>query len=429
MKRRSRRNDRKRVGKRRRLQAGALSTELRNTALATGAAYTVGQAAPYIRGAYEAARDAYGYAKRRRSVPAPQPPPRRRVAFARGAGSEMSIIKRRFGRRRPMKANKLSMLSITRTVFRYQGVNRMNAVSSVVVNADGSSALACPGYFRLSLDPNAVGNQRFPLHVYDLTSFPNTNASYVIQWQMIINDTGNVGWNGFSGQGPTGAVTSQWTAENMTLPTATIADIPANGFQTKYVQHDGFDVRMACYGCRQQPTFYEIMIVRFNEDYLVPNFNTGQPVPAGENLAAFNNLWSGLVKGLSFNPILPGTRGVFKGMHVLKRIRFTLQPSMTTEADRNPNVKIVKFKYNDYRIRDYNFGATPFITDADVNAANYVIDPASAGPFRNHPKDKARLFMVVRASNNTPVALASETADNTPSYDIVIRKQCRHREA
>jgi hypothetical protein len=439
MKKRSVRYGRRRVSKRRRLQANnQLAVAARNTAIAAGAAYTLQNAAPFIRGAYN---EAQAYRRRqeinrRRVGRAPPPPARRntvRGSGRSGRGGELSYVKSRGGRRRGLGVNKLQLMSLARTNLRFQGVNRMNNSVPVPINADGTVALLPPGYYKLSLAPNGAGNQAFPLHVYDLTVVPNTtNTNYSVAHRMQISDTGNIVWQNMNGTDPSGTFVSHYSVESQTMPRQSDgqAVLPVSGFATKYIRHEGFDIRLNAYGARAQPTWYDIMIVRFNEDHLVPLVNTTDVLAANtEDQHAYHAMYQQLVKSLAFNPIMPGIRNASKGMHVLKRVRFQIAPSSTTEVDRNPSAKIVKLQYNDFRTRNHSWGPAAFSSDAAVNSASYPVDPAAAFPFRDVPQEKARLFLIVRASNTTPIVEGTtETADNTPSYDIVIRKTIRHRE-
>lgn len=365
--------------------------------------------------------------KRRMPMPTATRLKRRRTAGGSGGGGEISFLKKRSGYKKRQTVNKLQLLSMNKILYRFQGVNRMNNVSKGAIAADGTATLACPGFYKLDNSPNAVGNQRFPLHVYDLTQLPQNSTTTAVSYRMEIGDTGAILWTQQFGQKTDGtgsvdaAGISTWELEDNTIGNASLYQL-----NQRYAQHDWFDIRLCAYGARQQPTFYDIMLVSFTRDYLQPcNYTTtGDP----EETQAYGAFWASMVKNISYNAILPGAKDAFKGMTVHKRFRFVHQPSSTTEADRNPALKIVKYFHKDYKIRDYNWGVTRFAADTEVNDADYVQNPA-AGTVRNYPKDKQRLFLIVRASNTTPVDPATSNSDNTPSYDLVIRKQVRVREA
>lgn len=342
---------------------------------------------------------------------------RRRRVGKRGMASEIGFVNQRGGKKLSMTVNKLAQLACRRILFRFQGCNRMNATSGAVIDTLGGTTLATPGFFKLDLSTNKVGDQRFPLHVYNLTGTHNTTTNEPVLYTIQFTDLGVPSWVALSGQNSASGATTVWQYEDDN----SAQTIVGNGFQQRFIQTDWYDIRLAAYGCRQQPTFYDIMVVSFTDENLHP---CGLSATASLNTSKqYYSLWQGLVKNICYNTILPGAPQAFKGMVVKKRFRFVLQPSGVDEADRNPALRIVKFFYKDYRIRDYGPGRNYQTDDANLNSAQWAPQNNSTSALSHDPRPDQRLFLIVRASNTTPTEAGD--ADDTPSYDVCIRKVCR----
>lgn len=327
------------------------------------------------------------------------------------------------GKTRRNTLAKLTQIAVTRQTYRFQGVNRMNGQAQPVIAADGTTVgFTPPGYFKLQMGANVVGDQPFPLHIMALTPIQNNATSIILHQQLRLSDAGGPVFSPLPGQNSANSATaSNWQADNTTGIPAGVVNL-----NTRFFLTDHYDIRMVCYGARSQPTFYNIMIVRFTQECLHPNTAV---IAASENEQKQKSFWQGTVKNLCYNRILPGAPGWAKGMTVLKTLSFTLQSSSGDEIDRTPAARIVKLFVRDGKLRDHNWGPHALATDLDVNDADWAPNPGSgtAGNV-NDPNFKDRLYMIVRASNTTPVLPAAETADNTPSYDLIVRKQFRHRE-
>lgn len=346
---------------------------------------------------------------------------RRRTGF--GGGGEIGWVKKRGGRYRPMTLKKLMTLNCIRNTHRFQGVNRMNNVSSATINPDGSSTgLACPGFYKLSNSPNSNSVSLFPLMCFDLTTVNNTSAGgNAVAWTCSYDITaGQFRWDSVNGQNAGGGTAITYVNEDLTTS--------INFASAKWIQTDWFDIRAVAYGCRQQPTYYDFMIVQFDKDYLQPCNYSSQSGASAEDFQAYTSFWTAMTKNISYSAIMPAQRDSMRGMRVLRRFRFTLQPSQTTDSDRNPNLRIVKLFQKHYSFDCYNWGkGISATTAANIDGPSYMLDTAGGSNLRNHPEERKRTFLIVRASNTTERAGADETADNTPSFDIIIRKQLRHQ--
>jgi hypothetical protein len=268
-----------------------------------------------------------------------------------GGGGEIGWVKKRGGKYRPMTVQRLMNLSMQRTTFRFQGVNRMNEVSAGVIGADGTSTVPCPGFFKLNNDPNSEALSEYPLMAFDLTTVNNKTTTGNGVAYSLYHDTTTNGyrWLAVNGQGPGGSASAHYSMEDNTSTMATTIG-------TRFIEHQWFDIRAVAYGTRTQPTYYDFMVVKFTRDYLQPCLYADETKLSVEEVGAMRSFWAGLVKNISYNAIMPGQRDVFKGMTVLRRFRFTLQSSAITDSDRNPNMRIVKLFQKHYQVGDYNWG-------------------------------------------------------------------------
>lgn len=357
---------------------------------------------------------------------------------------ELTFLTKRGGRMPKMTIPKLMQIGIQKRILRVQGVNRMGqwltlgagdidaAISGI---QQGTGEFPLPGFYGLYNQTNAVGTQSFPLMLCDLTCFQNAGVLCNVVHRLQVDDSGLINFQAIGAQNAAGSGT-QATASvgNNIWGVEEGATSGANLNNFKYIQTDWYDIRMCCYGARQQPTYYDVMIVRFDNDFLCPS-TASTPTRTLEEGYQYRNLWQGLVKNISYNAIMPATPGSFKGMQVLKRFRFTLQASNNDDSDKTPNYKIVKFFYKDGRIRDYAYGNNPLASDTEVNGPVYSTNQGyNATDYNAEPKPRARLYMIVRASNTVPQAVSGaddgvdhNDADVTPSFDLLIRKQIKHQ--
>ena len=266
----------------------------------------------------------------------------RRVRRTRAiGGGELSFRKERFGRFRQMTIPKLLKVGFNKVVYRFQGVNRLNA------NATGAAGPLPPGFFRLHNEPAAAsGYQQCPIHVYDLMNLPQVDQTgQTIQHAMAFSSNTTTGtganapvvWTSGSGQKPDGTL----LGGNGFFPEDSYS--PGNTtINTRFVQHDWFDFRFVLHGCTAQPTYYDIMLVRYTRDHLQPVYAAPS---SQEDKEQYGSYWEGMTKNLLYNPILFGRKDQFKGHQVLRRYRVVLQPTRNDENDANPNMKVFKFRY------------------------------------------------------------------------------------
>lgn len=350
-----------------------------------------------------------------------RPPSKRFRTATRIVGGDMSMSKLMW---RPYRPN--SLTSVVRTlnkqsftiVSRYQACKRMNVLNTGT-NIPGQLALH-------NTYDVAIGGSSCPLHMFELTGLSPVQlvASEPVGYYMNVTDSGTTGFVPMNGTSSDGSVdiTGQWQLERLSNHVGLGVN---QTYLSRFVTTEWFDIRLNLYGCNTQPTVYDVMLVQPTEMYALRDV-----LDAGldtENLR--NNFWQGMVKGMTYNPVIPGNNGWRKGCRVIRSWRRIINPSnpygSSDVVDKNPHNHVLRIKYSDNRTRDYAYVEAAPSTDTLALANGWVVSGVNNAVIKAQPKPKARLMLVVRAQNTTPVAEGVATAANTPSYDIVIRRKQR----
>lgn len=421
---------------------------------------TYGQAARAVSGFGSAAYTAYrgGYMPKvavkgssRRKFAGRTTTRKRRGGSNTVIGGELTTARRRMGRYKKLTVNKLREMAASSAILRYQGINRYGALAATAIDeglqeavgnpdltTSGVTNAGYPGYFVLNnavaSDAVSTTGDTFPLHICCLNSVPNASLTTNHMQELTTGNTATADvtdmlFNASTialGQTPEGGTSSRWNYEKLVSPGSFTDPIPGSRIdffiKSKYIQHMWYEMRFLLYGQRQSPTIYDVMLVKFRDECLAPELTAAQiaALPS-EQRQSRNALWQGLVRNISYNPILPAAPKAFSGLRVIKRQRFIIQASMTDEADRTPHHKIVKWFYKAGVNQDYDYSSLGQARASTIDAANYTQQIAVSN-MQNVPHPKARLYLMIRATNTTPAA-AQEDMDNTPSYDLCIRKK------
>lgn len=335
-----------------------------------------------------------------------------------GGGGEIGFVNRRGGTWKKWTIPKLLKVGFNRITYRFQGVQRQNASNGTFDPATQTTTLAPPGYFKLSNSiGGASGVYKYPLFAFDLTTVPNNGGtSNPVGYQLTNNGTLWT-WTAQPAQiidGTTQVSGNTWHAEDSLSP-------GVSTMSSRFIQTDWFDIRLLAYGALTQPTFYDVMVVSFTRGWLRPCAYADNS--SAEEIDQGRAFWAGMTKNLVFNNIMPGQRNQFQGMRVHRRFRFVLQPTRADDNDRNPNMRVVKLFQKEYTVGDYSWGANSNPAELVVDSAQW--NQSAPGTIRNHPRDVQQRFLIVRASNTTE--RDTESANDTPSFDIVMRKQVQVR--
>lgn len=339
-----------------------------------------------------------------------------------------------WGRRPRRMMQRFQRSQMLRLRLTYLGINRQDNFT------DGSTT--CPGFFNMS---NNLGNAEgatadfgvVPVYVLSLNSTVQNNVYSSPFRQVQINSTGRVVFATVNGQNTAGGTASVWQNEGFNAG----AD---PGGECQHIGQEWQSVRFVLYGARSQQTKYSIHLAQCAElDSAVedePDMLAATGAMAERRRDAYYAWWQNLIRPLvtsdiaaKFYPARPNT-GVMAPMRILKTWNYSIAPSMTTERDATANAVVAKLFIRDGRVCNYNWQQANNAYDSARTSATAGIDDLLVLPSRqedmtrtsepplDNPNPKARRYLIITCQNTTPVALASETQDNTPSFDMLARK-------
>lgn len=352
--------------------------------------------------------------RKRKAPPSARPTKRARLPYRKPpqAGEYGGVIrKRRMLRRKRVPVRKMATIALTKRILRWQRCNAMNRASGTT----------CPGALLLEnrLEGTTNDNTLAPLHIYCLNSTRNNTATTTAPaYELRITDTGGLTFTQIQTVDAAGVLQNEWQPEYRDSQTSFDPS-------KRFIHTQWYDIRFLLYGARAQPSVYEIMVVSFKDPHLDP-IETPSNAQEVSDRHAF---YQGLVRPYMYNPILPshGAHLIQRKLRVWKRMRVTIQPSQNTDVDSTPSSRHVRFFIKENRTYDYMYHADGFSgagADNLLNTERWVVQGNVSGDFNEFPKPLARKWLIIRALNTTvtPNGVAA-TSDNTPSYDICIRKK------
>lgn len=351
-----------------------------------------------------------------------------------GTGAELTKEHVTIGRARKLRikgyAGKLLKSSEQVQILRFSGMNNfMNTTASNAGNPKGSDTGVGGGFYRLYNWYDGSAFYYMPCHIYDVTSINNvittggvaTYTQATPGWELRFNGAAtptNVSFSSLNNKlndGTSGG--GKWQAEDTAALAANAGSQPLRRTLQDWVQ-----AKLLCYGSAKMVTEYAIEFIQLKEDWLHPDFvNVGDPVLSGEDYnAASMAFWQHYVKNFVAHPIAtdsPLKRNMYK---VLKSIRFTLQPRLSTETDANVgHCKQINIFNHLNRLCKYDW-AESGLDNAIQVGTNYAINQ---GNLQCYVHPKARIYLTIRALNPTGIGAAAVSTDYTPSYDIMLRKK------
>ena len=333
---------------------------------------------------------------------------------------DTSYMNRMWKPKKTTVAGTLKMLQRKLTVctLRCQNIRRIDQQRSHL--AGGS----CPGAVRLPNQALTPLITLCPVHIYSLSSVGLTDpAAAQVGRSLVISDSSGVAsisFNVIPTQNPDGTQDTGglWKGERINQPDFLIRP-------GRYITTGWVDIKLNLYGCTDQPTVFNISLVKFIDQDLNPEESPNAALVA--NLNKRSNFWAGITKPLCFNPIVTTQPYTPRGYVVLRRVRRLIQPlpAFAATADSagtaNPGNHIVRIRYYDGKTRDHQWSYTPATQTQALSEQWQPIVETTAG-MQQDPHPKARLYLLVTAMNTTLVASATEGSRNTPSYDFSIRK-------
>lgn len=307
-----------------------------------------------------------------------------------------------FGR---LTTRKIQKMSLDKVIYVHQNIGPFN---------DG-------GKTYLSNYNDNVGTKYYPLILFELNCANNYESGTLVPstavHQLFQNTaTSRMGLSALGSQGPDGT-TSQvsWVMEKGSHTAATSMSYPLEN-----AIHAWSSLDLELWGQTQKPTKYHICLCQFSEDVMFPDLKISgtmyyDTIPATNNNA--NEFWQSLVKSYSYSPLARIDDGYSaKKWKILKQYTINIDPTANYENDPDPHVKTLKlfYRFNRKCNFQWKFADTTPQTVAEMNDADWKQEDGENFP-RVHPN--ARMFVMIRASNYTPI-IAPTVPSTTTSPSI-----------
>lgn len=186
------------------------------------------------------------------------------------------------------------------------------------------------------------------------------------------------------------------------------------------------EVKMNCWGAKQKSTRWQIQIVRFTDDALVPQHNDAKDsnyaIGGTDDARRRSKFWNDTVKGWMYNPAQFSGGDFAKRVKVIRNLEFMLDPNTSIEEDTDPAVKTVKLFLNVDRVMNFLEYGGQLLTSTDINTNN-VAEANNETQITGHSNPTSRLYLVVRASNYSAQTGVSPTNALSGSFDLRVRSK------
>lgn len=295
-------------------------------------------------------------------------------------------------------------------------IDRLSAVKQEAPNGVTDSNFF-PGYFTIGKGISAGTGNTYtqPCYVFDLTKVTNVNTADIVCKQLRLDDAGLPTWDDRPtlSQGGATLASSQYIYENGTAGYGTLAAPSVAKIQAAW-----YDIRLKLYGARKQSVTYDVMLVRFKDSAMVPDsYPLGSSDPESRNIAFYQQI----AKAYTVNSIVPGTYNWQRHVHILKKQRIKLDPSMSDDLDVNPDSMDLRWFVRDMRIRNYTERVNKYGQDVGIDGLAWLQNSQTSTT--NNPNARSRLFLFVLATDMTSTQATNDDMDDTPSFDAIIRRK------
>lgn len=324
-----------------------------------------------------------------------------------GTGAEFSKMSVTFGKTVKHNLPKLLMASIKAQTCRISWVNQYD---------NPASATTLPGNIALNnFQLNGTGSVQLPLHLFDITSWLNTNAGNTVVAQPLWTMQTDV-----NGVCTFSQSTNQWNLEQAADRPVDTAMMTRESDLLKSVS-----AKFLFYGATGKPTKFSIDLISINDDSLHPDTNINMTTNS-ENvnlLAGKSAFWTSMVRPMLWSPLVSGDAKATSGhkFKVHQHTEFLLQEKLSNEPNSFAgHMKQVNYTLHLDRIQRYdwnNKAATQAVVTEGGPAISYETNDLTTVV-----TPKRRLYLMIRAQsafNNG----ASSDPTKTPSYDLVVRSQ------
>jgi len=182
------------------------------------------------------------------------------------------------------------------------------------------------------------------------------------------------------------------------------------------------NLRMMLYAPTALPTRWQIELVQFRDERLVPSAPQGAGLGsngyggvAGASSPAFvAGFWQYMLKKFMFNQIEPMANTYRRYVRVLKRMTVYMDPKESTDAS-NTRYREINFFAHLNKLANYRWDQTDRVA-ISTDDTQIELDPQNRTEL--HPR--SRIFILIRAVSGRIVG-ASDTATVHPSFDWYLR--------
>lgn len=335
-----------------------------------------------------------------------------------GTGNELTKVKRTVGRYPRLNNNRLFKLmkaGMTDVILRAQGLT----------NFDTNV-----GYYPLANRQENEGLNIIPMHVWDLTTFPNNTTSvqagYAYGWNNL-TAAATLVRPSLSVQTPAGAKENSgfWQIEKSS------GDVKQGVLpQASKIMHDWADIRINLYGARKRGTTFYIDVVRCKDEF-------SNLVFGGTGNNDLKELIRTMQAPLIYSNLQKYNTSNLKKLQIIKSFKYYVPGGSLDDIDTIGKVKEFKLFLRQGNV--YNFAWQQ--TDVPGLPHNQSDGPdfTNADGVYNSPFHGSRVFLVIRAfspERRTADASLWNTLDPSkgitevpadpltePSYDIIIRNK------
>lgn len=334
--------------------------------------------------------------------------PKRRRAPKKAVGSMdtyLQLRKQNIGRMARLNTKRLARLSMATAIVRHQGINPLNAVTATRDANGFITTHSQPGYY--SMLNEVTNGTAMPLHCMLLNSGIVGQAEGNLQ-QLSFTPQGNLVWTNLQCQTASGAnVASSYQGEYQ----------ESSIENSRFIRYAWYDIRLCLYGATSQPAVWDIWLVKFTQDELVPFGDVESLTADNRTLANRSSFWQQLVKPAVFHPMMPAVHSR-KGMRVLKHKRVNIPGSSNDDLDVSPPSVQLRWFYRDGRTYDYHWNNNR-LNDATVEGPQWA-PKISNLESQWQPRPKAGVYLIIRCTNIVDEN-NSTNFNGVPTYDMIVR--------
>lgn len=313
-------------------------------------------------------------------------------------------------------------------ILRFSGMNVMD-VSKAGHYASTTVGTDLPGFFAMRRE--SATSSSFPYYIFNLNNAPNAGTTTYAPFRTaVMGATGDITFSGCNGSNTAGGDSTAWQYEYLSGPNAGVSTAGVvTAPSASWIQPVWYDVRMVLYGAVNSQTTFDIQYVELAEEWADPFAVTAEPKQAFER----NAFYAQELRTIVTNPIASTVKKLSRvGFKVLQSWSYTIAPNLSIDSDATPNSEVVRFFIRDGRCLRY-YDQTDTTTAGGFNQTTeaQLRDPNQFTPsdnlsriYNTYPQpQKRQRFIVIKSINTLSTATASVSSNNTPSFDLLVRKK------